>query len=110
MKTTKTITIDLCDFCRTEEAPYLVCFGCGKRACFTCRERINRYNAGVFFSSNDAYWCQACEMQRLTGKVKDNVFDDYLAIKKLRLEHVAWSEEFTKRMKEAEEKVKHIRK
>ncbi len=107
-QTEKTITC--CDNCQTDEHVFNNCAGCGKDFCFNCDKSKNvgqKFSGAVSFSgSGDCYICTTC-LANPTPTVQA-ILAAYLTIRQLRNESKAFYENFEKRVKEAEAKVRII--
>ena len=103
MKKQKTIEVDICDFCGTDEQIYNCCLGCGKHACYECvsKKKVGvKYSHSVWASgSGDGFFCNQCATTPST-KIA-NLLRAFLRIAALRTESKAFGEDFTKRGEEA---------
>lgn len=81
MKISKTIEVEICDFCKKLEAPAdYRCTGCGRVCCDDC-DKLTKYRYSTHFSgTHDGYYCEDCEKH--LAKTKANpLFNAYLALR-----------------------------
>ena len=108
MKKTKEIEVDVCDVCDGEEL-VSICMGCGKAACWNCRQKgeMENFSHSVYCSgSGDGTFCPAC-LVNPPEKIRP-LLTIYYRIRALRNEANAEHEDFKKRCKEAEEELKAL--
>jgi len=106
MKTQRTTTLHVCDYCDGEpkQASFL-CHECGKAACYDHKEHIHEYRHSVnCMGSGDMEICADCD-QKLTAQ-GDETLRKFKAIEALREESRAFYEAWQLRAKAAEEAVK----
>lgn len=102
MKTTNTIEIEICDFCKTNEA-WDVCHGCGKCVCYECAKTQGiTYHAYVFMSGHgDTFYCHSCDAAATSDKVIA-----FRRIRALRAEHDRFHHDLRSRQEQAEAAIK----
>ena len=106
MKKLVTREVDCCDRCESES--FLThCKECNTAHCYDCRKEFGvGYQQGLYVQgSDDGYYCRTCDNE-LTKSGADELHAAYLGIKRLRLELDAWSCDFERRKKKAEESVR----
>lgn len=107
MKQPRTIEVSICDFCGSDHA-YSHCRRCGKDACYKCEEVHGiGFKHSVWASgSGDGFYCHQCLTQIQPGT--DELLLAYRTIHSLKMEAKGWNEDFTKRAKTAEERLKEL--
>lgn len=95
-----------CDACDKQEY-VTACMKCGTEHCYDCRKvKGVEYGHAVYFrGSGDGYYCTPCD-QRLSESKDNPRHLAYQAIRALRDESAAWSEDFKLRSDIAEAEVK----
>jgi len=103
MKKTIKKEVHCCDKCGKEASYPEACMKCGTEMCYECKQKHGKsYNHAVYFQGIcDGFYCNWCDA-KLTAYGTDKQHNAYLAIKRLRLEADAWSENFKMRQQEAE--------
>lgn len=100
----------VCDICESDDCVFHHCVGCGKDFCYKCQETKpvgQKFSHSVYCSgSYDCFLCVAC-IADPTPKVQ-SILAVYLKIQQLRNETKSFYEDFEKRSKVAEVKVKEI--
>ena len=96
-----------CDICTRGGAMY-ACLECKTDFCYGCsRTYTKEYHHGVHFSgSGDGRYCLTCDAKLAASR--DQLYLAYKTIESLRDEEAGWAARFTKRMKEAENKVETL--
>ncbi len=105
MKVTKTVQLNICDICKTEECHYQ-CNGCKMDICYECQETHSvRYNVGVYHGgSGDAIYCRPCDVKLQS----DKLHLAYQKIKDLRNESDVFYKSFEIRKIDAEGILKEL--
>lgn len=105
MKITKTIEVEVCDFCKKLEAPAdYKCTGCGRICCEDC-DALRKYRHSIHFSGTyDGYYCADCE-KRLTETKSDPLFNAYLALQKFITHSVTVRQELEATAQKLEEEI-----
>lgn len=109
MKQTRTVEVEICDFCKENEARYSAhCLRCNAIACYKCQETAGtEYQHAVYFSgSYDGWYCANC-VAALTAR-PEPLFEAYRQIARLRAEVEVWGEDFKKRSDAAEESLNKL--
>ncbi|MFA6064002.1 MAG: hypothetical protein WC736_15545 [Gallionella sp.] len=98
-----------CDFCGGEAHALDRCLLCGQDICWDCKKtKAREYHHAVYFSgSGDGTYCLDCDAK--LRKSNDPLHSAYRAIEGLRNEYQGWVEDFDKRKKEAEARLKALR-
>jgi len=101
-------TMDVCDFCGTDNSVFYKCLQCGKDACWECRDKTVQYPQGVYISGGqDGIYCLECDSTLM--KSGDKLHRAYNIIEALRNESKIWGEDFHARSKKAEDNILKLR-
>ncbi len=111
MKKNKTITVRVCDYCKSEGAIHS-CLYCGRDWCCKnkCKQSSVVYEGGEYNNGFvDGTYCLQCD-NKLRHLGKDGLHAAYLEIHKLMLEQMCWRKKFELKRAAAEKNViKHLR-
>lgn len=89
-KQTKTIEVDICDFCDKKEAGLYNCITCKKTACYLCSTKhMVEYSDGIYSrSGKSGHYCLACDKKHKA----DYIDPLWIAYYKIRNEQQALAE------------------
>jgi hypothetical protein len=109
MRKTIKQSVPFCDACKKQADYVTKCMECGKEFCWSCAMKLMVvYKHAVFLQgSEDGNYCKKCD-SKLTDEGMDCLYLAFREIKRLRAEHDAWYDSFSKRRQQAESHLKRI--